>query len=186
MIAMTNPTTVEQARKTVTELSAKRDETETKKLGLEAVRDACAYAAHTGDKKARAKLTETLSELVKLDGELASFDAAIRTANLKVNEALGFERATVEREHAEQARKIARHILDAGKSADVALKQAFAALHEIREAGFTLSRIGYGPNGTLIESNLRRAIVTASLGTRFSLGALAPSEQHSVVELAER
>jgi hypothetical protein len=35
----------------------------------------------------------------------------------------------------------------------------------------------------LIESNLKRALIAASMGTRFAMGHLAPGERHSVVEL---
>jgi hypothetical protein len=88
---------IDAAVKIVADLSAKRDQLETKKLALEGQRDACAFDAVTGSKTAKAKLAEAIEGLLKIDAEIASYTAAIRTGEEKVREAQGIARAEIAR-----------------------------------------------------------------------------------------
>ena len=75
---------LETARKALADITARRDGLETRKLALEAQRDAVAYDALTGDKKASVKLAETIREIVTIDGELAAYAAGLRVAEQKL------------------------------------------------------------------------------------------------------
>jgi hypothetical protein len=184
---MTHTKSVEQATQVVADLIKKRDEVEARKVLLEHQRDEIAFDAHTGDEKARAKITKFNSELSEIENEIASFAAAIRTAETKVREAQGEQRAEIEREQARHAQKLGREMLDAATAADRALTQAFAALGDMRGVASELARIGCPPSPMLLESNLKRALITVSMsGGRFALGHLAASEKISMLELGQR
>jgi hypothetical protein len=96
-------TNIDETRKTLAALEAKHAELEDRKAELEDQRDDVAYDAHCGDEKARAKLTKLSRELIEIDMELASLSAACRTAEERVAEAQGHERAAIERKKGEEA-----------------------------------------------------------------------------------
>ena len=177
---------LEAARKVVTDLNAKLAALEARKAALEDQRDDLAYDAHTGSKAAKVKLTDVIGQIIQLDGELASFAAAIRAAEGKVQESLGVERADLERQKGEQALKLGTEMHDHAVAADKAMRDTFLHLGAIHEISLTLSRMGCPPSPALVESGLIRALKSASMSTRFKLEHLAPTERHSVVELTER
>jgi hypothetical protein len=72
--------TPEQARKIVGDLATQRDELEARKIILGQERDAVAFAAHTGNDKARTSLTRVNRELMETDYEIDSLTAAIAEA----------------------------------------------------------------------------------------------------------
>src|SRR5262249_17839786 len=94
---MKNSSSVDHARQVVADLVAKRDELDVHKAKLEHAREELAFDAHTGDDKAHSKLTKLNRELIELDAELASFTAAIRTAEHRVLQAQGIEHAEIDR-----------------------------------------------------------------------------------------
>jgi hypothetical protein len=146
------PNAIELARGVVAELLVKHDALEERKEQLEAERDEIAYEAHTGNDKARAKLTRLNREVAEIDAEMASFDAAVREAEKRVIEAQGIERAEIERQRAMQALKRGRHMLDGLKAADRALAEMFAALHDVRAEISELHKLGYGVSTLLAEA----------------------------------
>jgi hypothetical protein len=134
---------VEHAYKTLHELEAKRAAVTASRQNDERELEAVAFAAHTGDQKAAAKL-ETLKErALRRDLELKSVDAAIAVAKQNVETAKADEATAEQKRTAEAARVIVDRIDSLFASADKhlalaldALKAADARIEELHACGF--------------------------------------------------
>jgi hypothetical protein len=60
---------------------------------------------------------------------------------------------------------------------------AFAGMSEMRTVMADLNKIGCGPNLALVDSNLKRALVSASLGSGYALGHTPPDQRHTISDL---
>ena len=179
-------TTIGQAKQVVADLRDKLAALEDRKLNLEAERDMIAFDAHTGDNKARTKLTKVNHELIEIDTEIASVHAAIRTAEARVLEAQGIAREEIERGSAEAALKLGRATMDAMRVADASLRSAFDALTDAADAVNELHRLGCPPSPALFAVNVKRAIIAAAQGSRFPIGDhMSPADRISLTELAD-
>jgi hypothetical protein len=124
--------------------------------------------------------------LIEHDQELASMHAAIRTAEAKVLEAQGVAQDEQNRRNAERATVLARELFDASIAADRSLKAAFIAMSEMRSVVTQLNGLGVRhPTLRLVDVNLRRALIAASIGSGYALGHLSPGERHTIVELGQ-
>ena len=98
--------------------------------------------------------------------------------------ARGITRAEIARRNGEAAMKHGRNLADAAKAADQGLRQAFAAFDDIRATVIELNKLGCNhPSLNLVDVDLRRALINASMGSGYALGHLAPGERHTIGEL---
>jgi hypothetical protein len=176
---------VDAARAVVAELQTKLDELDTRKLALQAQRDEIAFDALASDEpKAKAQLSKVSKLLIECDHEMGALGGAIAEAERRVVDASASERQAAERQRAEEALGLGRQMADAGKAADLALSQAFAALNEMQHIAHELARLGCPPSPGLVSVNIRRAIATASQGSPFVLATVAPGDRRSIGELS--
>jgi hypothetical protein len=184
---MTAKTAQQTAQQTLADLKTKLRETEERALMREAERSSISYLALAeGDAKAIARLKELNAELASLDQDAAVAESAILEAERRVLEATRADEAKNAKWKATEARKFRERMIAAGNRADTALKDAFGELSEIYKCAASLNAICYPPNAQVVEVNLKRVLVAASLDSRFSLGALAPIDRHTAWELAKR
>ncbi len=179
-------TTTGQAKQVVADLRDKLAALEDRKLDLEAERDMIAFDAHTGNDKARAKLTKINGELVAINTEIAGVHAAIREGEARVLQAQGIAREEIARQNAEAALKRGRAAMDAMRVADQSLRSAFGALTNAADAVNELHRLGCPPSPALFAVNVKRAIIAAAQGSRFPIGDhMSPAARTSLTELAD-
>jgi hypothetical protein len=181
---------VEHAQKILHELESKRDAVTASGQNDQSELESVAFAAHTGDQKAAAKL-ETLKErTLRRDLELKSVDAAIAVAQQNVEAAKAAELAAEQKRIAEEARVIVDRVDSLFASADKhltlafdALKAADARIEELHVRGFAF------PTAIQVRTNALFALQTylmalpkywwnelAHGGVRF----LAPHERRSL------
>jgi hypothetical protein len=92
-----NMQTVEQSRQIVADLRDRLAALEHRKTDLEQERDLVSLEAHTGNDRARTKLTKVNRELIEHDLDIASLEAALREAGVRVMQAEGVARPQIER-----------------------------------------------------------------------------------------
>jgi len=134
---------VENAQKTLHELEAKRDAVAAFSQNDERELEAVAFAAHTGDQKASAKLETLKDRALRRDLELKSIDAAIAVAKQNVEAAKADEVAAEQKRIAAEARLIIDRVDSLFASADKhlalaldALKAADGRIEELHARGF--------------------------------------------------
>ena len=119
---MSDATTVEAAEAAIGNLESKRAALVARGEELATVRASYAFAAHAkGDKAARAKLDQINKETVEHSSELASIDAALKTANERLVEAKQHEAKAVDRERAQAIRAELKNYVEAGRGVHTAL-----------------------------------------------------------------
>jgi hypothetical protein len=134
---------VENAQKTLHELEAKRAAAAASRENDERELEAVAFAAHTGDQKALARLETIKSRAVNRQADMKSLDAAIAVAKQNVEAAKAAELAAEQKRIAEEARLIIDRVDSLFASADKhlalaldALKAADGRIEELHAKGF--------------------------------------------------
>jgi len=138
-----------------------------------------------GDTKARKRLGEINESLVSLEQDRAAMQSAITEAERRCTAAQASVKTAAEKAGAEKALDLAKTLRDHGKAIDKAAHAMFAHTAELRLALIELSKLG-GPNIYLADSALKRALITASMGSKLQLMHLAPTDRHSFAELTDR
>jgi hypothetical protein len=175
-----------RARQQLADLKDKVAAAELRKVELSDQRDALAFNAHTGDATANKALAKITKELIEHEQHVLSLQAAVREGEQRVLIAQGHTKAQIEKANAEAALKLGRVVMDALALADKGLRDAFAALHDAARGVDELGKLGCPPSSALFSVNVRRAVASASQGTRFMVGQhLSPSERISLTELSD-
>jgi hypothetical protein len=169
---------------TFQKLQAKLGEVESRQKVLAGERTAIAYDALTGDAKAARRLQDICSALAVIDQEIASVHAAIQEAARRVAEADDQERAKREAEKRKQAMALSADLVAQASDLDAHLQTFFKMYNSFRNEMIELNRLGAGPNINVVDSVCRRALETASMGTRLQLVHLAPTDRVTFEELA--
>jgi DNA repair exonuclease SbcCD ATPase subunit len=144
---------------TTDELRAKIGEIEGRKVELTAERDEHAYAAHVErNAKAQKRLTEISAELLHLEHEKASLQAALAEAGRRAEAATAAEAAETERKRAEKAEPILSRLEARGAKLDAALKSYVENFNGLNADIEELTRLGIPvPTRNLVAVNLRNA-----------------------------
>src|SRR6516164_2534647 len=133
---------VENAQKTLHELEAKRDAVTASRQNDERELEAVAFAAHTGDQKASAKLETLRDRAIRRDLELKSVDAAIAVAKQNVEVAKAAEAAADQRRVALEIQRLAKELREAGKLADEGLAMFLDATNVMQHIVSQFSTLG--------------------------------------------
>ena len=161
---------VEHAHKTLHELEAKRGAIAASGQNDQSELESVAFAAHTGDQKAAAKL-ETLKErALRRDLELKSVDAAIAVAKQNVETAKQAEAQTQARKVARELLKRARVIVEHARTLDdanaIRVEASRAIADELTEMRSLAHGIGlFVPSHEQLFAMASRADQTATMQT---------------------
>jgi hypothetical protein len=173
-----------EARQIVADLRDKLAAAELHKVELEDQRDACAFNAHTGDGTAKSHLAKITKTLLEHDQQVLSLQAAIAEGERRVITAQGIAQDEQNRKNATAGLKLARVLRDDGAAAHKALRDAFTYFDNMRRTVTELNKLGFKhPSLGLVDVNLRRALVSASIGSGYALGMLPPTQRHTVADL---
>jgi hypothetical protein len=176
--------TEQQAKQVVADLRDKLAALENHRTDIETERDEISYTAIVlGDDKAKQRLAKISNDLIRHDCEIGALSAALRGAEAKVLEAAGVAKAEIDKRNAEAALKLGKQLLDCAKAADAGFRAGFIALSELRDTVQQLNRLGCGPNLGLVDANLKRSIISQSMGSGYALGHIPPGSRHTISEL---
>jgi hypothetical protein len=126
-------TATDEANEVLAELSRKREKTVAHWEDLTAERSALAFAAHVEDDKAAKKRLDIIAaDAFKIDGELATIDAAIRVAKERVEQAKAEEQRAEDREAARALRQAYQGFVKLADIADEHLRSFVAAAGELK------------------------------------------------------
>jgi hypothetical protein len=177
---MTNPADV------TSDLRAKLVALEGQQLGLTAERDQIAYPACTGDKKGRSTTEAVHAEMFRLDQQHATLSAALKEAVRRENEAERAAHAERRRGDAETAQAMLADVEKLGRDFDSSLASDVQIAVEIRSRTVELRRLtGAGPTPDPVSSNIKRAMISATMGGPLHSVHLAPADRTTATELAQ-
>jgi hypothetical protein len=154
---------------------------------LTSERDSLSYAAHVeNDPKARKRIEAIGHELAAVSSEEAALNAALTEAGKRLKAAEATARAAEEGSRARKALQLGKQLRDQALAMDAAARGLFATFEDLRATAIELNRMGAMPSIGMIDAACRRAILSASTGTRLQLEPVPPGERHSFTELADR
>jgi hypothetical protein len=159
-----NQTSVADAEQVIANLESKRAALIERGNELATIRASLAYAAHARDDKvARAKLDQINRETAEHGSELASVDAALKTAQQRLETAKRHQAKQADREQAKALRDALQQFLQHAAGVDSALEVLVASCNGLQESLTAMHRCG---------SNFPTDAQLQSLGGRVLLGAL--------------
>jgi hypothetical protein len=153
---------IEHAQKIIDELQAKHSAITAAGKADDAEMAAIAFASHTGDAKAAAKLETLTDRALRREHELKSIAAAISVAQRKLAEAQQAEAAEVERLAATELLGLCKVLREAGQQADDALNVLGEAAATMGDTIAAINRLGVThPSSMQLVSLGERSIRTA-------------------------
>jgi hypothetical protein len=188
-MAKTKLTEYEHAEKVLNELQAKRDAVTASSQNDEAEMGDVAYAAHTGDQKAAAKLETLRERALRRDLEVRNLDSAIEEAKRRVAAAQEAECRAEERRVALEVRSLIGSLRDAGKVCDEALQTFAAASDAMREIVAKINALGFNhPTAMQLQSLGERAVRTMLVQSAFARAFehIAPRERQNFNHFTSR
>jgi hypothetical protein len=161
---------------TTSELRAKIDAIESKKIILASQRDDVSYSAlvdrEPGAVKQAAEINAKISELT---AEESMLNAALKVASKREAEAKAAQSDAQERDNAEEALDLLESFAKRGAALDAAFNAAIAEYTELSEEFRQLERLGYGPTTyPLVKVTMKTALLTKLMGTDLVVEHLAP------------
>jgi hypothetical protein len=181
------PPTVADAERVIGDLEKKRDALVARGNEMATIRASYAFAAHARDDKvARAKLDQINRETAEHGSELASLDAALKTAQQRLAAAQQHQARQYDRD---QARKLSAALEQFTRTAaelDRVLADVAALGHRLHQIQGQMAQLGSPvPNGAQLDSLGFRCLLTACAATPWHrhFQVLAPHERRSFAEL---
>ena len=165
-----------------------RDAVTAREQQLSAERGKIAFAAHgDGNSKAKTRLAAIHRDLAEIGSEIASFDAAIGEADVRLASAKERYQRSVERERAKEALDYLDHLLSHAHGADAALRQYLTAIVAVDQCAQRVCAIASRPSRDIVCAALKRSLLSALTAHRqtFELPLLPPNERKPLAEWAE-
>jgi hypothetical protein len=122
-----------KAEQIIFQLLEKKKEHLAKGKHLSQLRQEVSFSAHTGDSKARRRLDELISEIVRHDAELVSIDAAIQEAKARLVAAQAAAVAEADRQKALALRALLLQFCAQGERIDALLAEIATVSDEMTE-----------------------------------------------------
>jgi hypothetical protein len=161
----TIPPSVSDAEQVIGDLEKKRAALVARDNELSTIRASYAYAAHArDDKSARAKLDQINRETAEHGSELASIDAALKTAQQRLESAKRAEAKQADREQAKALRDALAQFMQHAAGVDSALDVLISSCNGLQESLTAMHQSG---------SQFPSDAQLQSLGGRVLLGALS-------------
>jgi hypothetical protein len=175
---------VEHAEKIVIELEEKRECPFSRTKLLSKQRQEVSYAAHTGDKTARARLNQINVEASTHSHEIESVEAALEEARARLNAAKGIEARAADKANALKLRTANAEFKELGDDADDALWDFVQAVNKILTKRNELEALGAtAPTSEQVRVNVTNAIkakiqeLPSSWVRDFDFPLLAPNQK---------
>jgi DNA repair exonuclease SbcCD ATPase subunit len=162
-------------REQLASLQRKRAGAQQRADDLAAERARISFAAHSGDKAARKRLSEIHSEISAHESELASIDSALAEAARRNTVAAEEERLDARRADADDARQILAEMETVGFGVDESLAAFVERYQKFQELFDALHRLGFAPRSEICRVSLRRVVSTRLGG--IGLAELLPPGQ---------
>jgi hypothetical protein len=184
------PSDVEQAKHVLNNLRQKRDALDSVRNERDAERTKLSFAAHTGDKAARARLDKLNAEAAIDDSERRSLDSAVSEAATRVEKAQAAEARKEARRKAAEMRKHVDELAEVFPYLDRHLEEAARAFVAIDRGFAQLRQSGVGPSDAQFRLGLTSVVEAWAMrlpkhvhnqlrdGVRF----LPPAERHTASE----
>ena len=172
----------------IADLSARLAATEERRAALVTERIETSFAAHTGDAKARARLTAISKNIAEIASEAESLQEALAEARRR-------EKAAEYEAHVEKGKADARAALERiadwrerAAALDAALADFGEAYGKLKADMLSLATLGAPPSGATVRSACPRAVAAALQAAGLSkeidtIGFLAPHERHSFADI---
>jgi hypothetical protein len=145
-----------------------------------------AYAAHTGDDAARARLDELIAEDASLAGEIASLAEAAAEARNRLAEAQRAEAQAAERDLAGDVVKKVREFRKHGTELDRLAQQLVTQFTNLADEAATIRALGVPLAASgLIRVNCARALQSALIPAGLDVERVPPNQRHSFTELVD-
>ena len=182
-------TQIEAAESAIQRLADKRNALNTRRAQIDKQRGMNSYAAHVeDDPKAKTLIAALATEVIKLDQEAASLDAALDTAKQKLEQAQATELQAETRKAAKQARANYKRFGDNGSKIAEHLMAASMLIDATKKLNDDNHALGYQhPNWQLFQVNLERAIstwiMTLPLRRGYEHRYLSPQERTDIGRL---
>jgi hypothetical protein len=172
---------------TVDELRGRIAAIEGRQIELAGERDELAFeAVVAGNAKAAKRVAEIAAELVHLQNEVATLNAALAEAGRRAASASAAEAVEAERLRAEQAQPIAERLADRGKKMDAAAKVICEERAGIEADSAELARLGVPvASADLRRVNLRRWFDAAFISFDAQSRPVPPLDRHSADSLTK-
>ncbi len=173
-------TTVAEAETALEAMQAKHTAALDRATNLAVERRRIAFAAHSGDAEARARLDEINRTTAELDGEIDGLAAAVEEARRLKGEAHHEADASAEEARVTAIRALATPLREAGQRMSAACA-ALVAAHQDAEAVIgQLHALGCNfPTHVQAEVFAVKGLSTALFNTRLQIEHLAPGERHT-------
>jgi hypothetical protein len=161
----TQTTSVADAEQVIHDLEAKRDALVQRGRQLDQIRASYAFAAHArNDEMARRKLDQVHKETAEHGSELASIDAALKTAQQRLEAAKQHQAKQADREQAKALRDALQQFIQHAAGVDSALEVLVTSCNGLQQSLTAMHRSG---------SQFPSDAQLQSLGGRVLLGALS-------------
>jgi len=177
------------AQKVIDDLEAKKSELAAARANDESGMEAVAYAAHTGDQKAQAKLETLRERALRRDLEMRNLGSAIAEALRRLAIAQDAEAKDEQRRVALEVRGLLKSLRDAGTVCDEALSTFADGANAMKEIIQQINALGFHhPSGTQFVSLGERAVRTMLVNTAFARAfeAIPPRERQHFAEFTYR
>lgn len=177
-------TTIDTAQATLASLQQKRRAALARQADIAAERRNIAFAAHTGDADARARLDELAREDITMAAEVSSLDAAITEAQSRVADARRAADLEARHERGREARKRAAKFHRQGLELDKAAQGFLRRFNDLRDEAIELRKLGLDHlRLEAIDVACKRALQSMLMGTPLKLEHVAPSERANFAHL---
>jgi chromosome segregation ATPase len=177
------PPSVADAEAAITNLTAKRDALVERGKQLDQVRASNAFAALAhDDAKARQRLDALNRETGEHASELASVDAALKTARQRLEAAKRHEAKQADREQAKELCVVLDQLVETATQLDAALAEVAALGRNLHQIQARMHELGSAvPNQAQLDSLGYRCLLTACAATPWfrHFETLAPHERRS-------
>jgi hypothetical protein len=182
-------TKIEKATETLAKLEAKQVEFTASAAADERELSEIAYAAHTGEQKAQAKLEALKDRALRRDLEMKALASAIAESKRRVAAAQEAEAMAEAARVAEELAELADLMREAGAKADKGLAMMIEGSNDLRKVVQAINARGLGsPSAQQLQSLGSRAILGAIVNSPFakSFEHLAPRERQSFKSFAHQ
>jgi hypothetical protein len=178
---------VREARETLAQIITKCGEHERKLADIGRLRAELSYDAHRGDPKSRKALDQLHLQAAKAESEGQSFESAISEAQHRVQlaeQSLAKAQASGNAQRAlDRLRGFQRMASCFDETIATMLHAHSALLAEAR----AIRQLGCGnPTEIVVRNSLRRALLSALVGSHLQTELVPPPERHTASQLVER
>jgi chromosome segregation ATPase len=180
---------IEKAERDLNNIEEQREALFSRAKLLSKQREQVAFAAHTGDKAAKARLADINLEDISLGSNIASVEAALTVARANLATAKAAEAQANDKVKALQLREKLKKFVELGMNLDDCFADFKSAATEMKQVLDDIHNLGQvSPTAQMFKVNCDLAFKTAVQGTPFwsqDFPAMAPSQRKTFKSLVD-